>query len=213
MWYGPATFRGARRAGPPTERDTKNMNRIMSRPGAALLLGLCSLAGLAGCGGGENPPFTVYNPKEQRIRDQFGTVTGRDGYTLFGNKRSQQAALGEGGGGGGGIGVNAYLWRGALETINFMPLASADPFGGLIITDWFQPPESPDERLKVHVLILDRALRADAVRVSVFRQTRPGGQGSWADAPVDPKTATALEDKILTKARELRIASASESTG
>ena len=70
----------------------------------------------------------------------------------------------------------------------------------------YQPPENPDERLKVHVLILDRALRADAVKVSVFRQTRRGG--GWADAPVDPKTSTALEDKILTKARELRIATA-----
>jgi hypothetical protein len=86
-----------------------------------------------------------------------------------------------------------------------MPLASADPFGGLIISDWYQPPERPDERLKLHVLILDRALRADAVKVSVFRQTR-SGEG-WVDAPVDPQTATALEDKILTKARELRIAS------
>jgi Domain of unknown function (DUF3576) len=58
------------------------------------------------------------------------------------------------------------------------------------------------------VLILDRALRADAVKVSVFRQTRQPGLSDWADQPVDPATATALEDKILTKARELRIASA-----
>ena len=106
-----------------------------------------------------------------------------------------------------GIGVNAYLWRGALETLDFLPLASADPFGGLIITDWYQPASTPDERLKVHVLILDRALRADAVKASVFRQVRK--DGGWVDAAVDPATTTALEDKILTRARELRIASAS----
>ena len=116
------------------------------------------------------------------------------------------AAADAGGGGGGGIGVNAYLWRGALETINFMPLASADPFGGLIITDWYQPASAPDERLKVHVLILDRTLRADGVKVSVFRQLRDG-RGEWVEEPVDPQTVTELEDKILTKARELRIAS------
>ena len=183
------------------------MTRIVGRAGAVLLLGVLGSA-LTGCGYGENPPFSEYSPHEQRLRDQFGTVSGKDGFTLFGGRKSQQASTD---GSGGGIGVNAYLWRGALQTLDFMPLASADPFGGLIITDWYQPPESPDERLKVHVLIMDRALRADAVKVSVFRQTRQGG--GWADAPVDPKTSTALEDKILTKARELRIATAQTASG
>ena len=184
------------------------------RPTTPLLLPLTAVAvlTLAGCGGlprGKNPEFTVYDPKEQRIRDRYGTVTGQDGFSLFGNRGGNSRSASNDSGGGGGIGVNAYLWRGTLETLDFMPLASADPFGGLIITDWYQPPESSGERLKVHVLILDRTLRADAVKVSVFRQTRQGGGGGdWADAPVDSKTATALEDKILTKARELRIASA-----
>ena len=131
------------------------------------------------------------------------------GLAACGRGSARKAALEEGGGGGGGgIGVNAYLWRGALETLNFMPLASADPFGGLIITDWYQPPESPDERLKLQVLIRDRTLRADGLRVSVFRQTRDRESG-WVDAPVDPRTALELEDKILTRARELRVAAVS----
>lgn len=177
------------------------------RPTALLAIPLL-LPALAACGSlprGKNPDFTVYDKQDQRIRERYGTVTGQDGITLFGRGGNSRAASNDAGGSG-GIGVNAYLWRGTLETLDFMPLASADPFGGLIITDWYQPPESGGERLKVHVLILDRALRADAVKVSVFRQTRQGSD--WADAPVDPKTATALEDKILTKARELRIASA-----
>ena len=70
-----------------------------------------------------------------------------------------------------------------------MPLASADPFGGLIITDWYQPAGLTDERLKVHVLILDRSLRADGVKVSVFRQLRDA-RGDWVDEPVDPKTVS-----------------------
>ena len=158
------------------------------------------------------PEFTVYDPQQQRQRDRSGTVTGRDGITIFGTGNSeaaQQAAAAASG--SGGIGVNAYLWRGALETINFMPLASADPFGGLIITDWYQPVGLTDERLKVHVLILDRSLRADGVQVSLFRQLRDA-RGDWVDEPVDTKTVSELEDKILTKARELRIAGL-ETTG
>jgi hypothetical protein len=169
---------------------------------------LALLAALAFGGCGVEPEykeFTVFDPKEQRQRDRAGTVTGTDGITIFGSG-NRAVATADVGGGGGGIGVNAYLWRGALETINFMPLASADPFGGLIITDWYQPASAPDERLKVHVLILDRSLRADGVKVSVFRQLRDG-RGEWVEEPVDPNTVTELEDKILTKARELRIAS------
>ena len=83
-------------------------------------------------------------------------------------------------------------------------MASADPFGGLIITDWYQSVEAPNERLKLHVLIKDAALRADALKVSLFRQL-PDGKGGWLDAPIDEGTERALEDKILTRARELRI--------
>lgn len=103
------------------------------------------------------------------------------------------------------IGVNSYLWHASLDTLSFMPLASADPFGGVIITDWYSAPENPNERMKVTVYILDRRLRADGIRVAVFRQTRSAD--SWADAQVNPDTATKLEDAILTRARELRLAS------
>ncbi len=175
----------------------------------SLLFSSLALLGLAACGPAETDEFTVYDPKEQRYRERTGTFTGTDGITIFGsgNRKASLEQGGGDGGSGGGVGVNAYLWRGALETLNFMPLASADPFGGLIITDWYQPASIPDERLKVHVLILDRSLRADAVQVSVFRQGR-SDRGEWLEQPVDPQTAVDLEDKILTKARELRIASA-----
>ena len=107
---------------------------------------------------------------------------------------------------GTGVAVNAYLWRASLDTINFIPLVSADPFGGVIITDWYTPAETPNERMKVQVTILDRELRADGVRVSVFKQqTSPKG-GSWVDAQVDPRTNIDIENAILTRARQLRIA-------
>jgi hypothetical protein len=105
-----------------------------------------------------------------------------------------------------GLGVNGYLWRAALDTLRFMPLASADPFGGTIITDWFAPPETPAERFKATVYILDKRLRADALRVSVFHQTRDKN-GEWADAAVDPATNGKMENAVLARARQLRLAS------
>ncbi|MGH6879250.1 MAG: DUF3576 domain-containing protein [Rhizomicrobium sp.] len=103
------------------------------------------------------------------------------------------------------LGVNSYLWHATLDTLAFMPLASADPYGGVIITDWYSAPSDPNERMKVTIYILDRRLRADGIKIAVFRQTR-AAEG-WADAEVNPQTATRLEDAILTRARELRLAS------
>ena len=70
------------------------------------------------------------------------------------------------------LGVNSYLWHASLDTLAFMPLQSADPFGGVIITDWYSAPENPNERMKVTIYILDRRLRADGLKIAVFRQTR-----------------------------------------
>ncbi len=103
-----------------------------------------------------------------------------------------------------GIGVNAFLWRASLDTIRFMPLASEDPFGGVIVTDWYVDPARPAERFKATVYILDTRLRADAVNVSIFRQTRDAS-GGWVDATVSPDTALQIENSILRRARELRL--------
>ena len=100
------------------------------------------------------------------------------------------------------IGVNAYLWRAAVETVSFAPLLQSDSNGGVIVTDWYTNPRDPNERVKMTVSILDRDLRADAVRVAASRQVTQGGQ--WVDAPVQAATVQKLEDIILTKARELR---------
>lgn len=107
------------------------------------------------------------------------------------------------------LGVNSYLWHATLDTLAFMPLASADPFGGVIITDWYSAPSNFGERMKVTIYILDRRLRADGIKIAVFRQTH--SSDGWIDAQVNPETATKLEDAILTRARELRLAS--EPTG
>jgi hypothetical protein len=102
------------------------------------------------------------------------------------------------------IGVNGYLWRATLDTLSFMPLASADPYGGVIITDWYANPEKPDERFKCTVYILDARLRADGLNVAVFKQQRDA-TGNWVDQPSAGQTETDIENAILTKARQLRL--------
>jgi predicted small lipoprotein YifL len=100
--------------------------------------------------------------------------------------------------------VNRYLWAASLETLDFLPVLRADPISGLLLTDWYSNPETPNERFKVSVYILDTALRADALRVSVFRQERDA-RGEWVEASVNPATGREIENSILTRARQLRL--------
>jgi hypothetical protein len=104
----------------------------------------------------------------------------------------------------GAIGVNGYLWRATLDTLAFMPLASADPYGGVVITDWYANPEKPDERFKATVYILDSRLRADGLNVTVFKEIA-NGAGGWTPAPTADQTSTDIENAILTRARQLRL--------
>ncbi|RMD62639.1 MAG: DUF3576 domain-containing protein [Alphaproteobacteria bacterium] len=146
-----------------------------------------------------------YNRRANPNRDPYstpGSVFGPGGFDFLGGSSEEANAAT---GGAVGIGVNSFLWRASLDTLSFMPLASADPFGGVIITDWYAPPETQNERFKVTVYILGRDLRADGIRAAVFRQVRTA-DGTWVDAKVEPKTATDLEDAILTRARQLRVA-------
>ncbi len=125
------------------------------------------------------------------------SVFGKGGLSVFGGKKDQND-------GSNGIGVNSYLWRASLDTVSFMPLASADPFGGVIITDWYTAPEKPDERFKVNVFILDKQLKSDGIKVKVFRQNQKGGK--WVDSTVADNTGAKMEEAILTRAREIRVA-------
>lgn len=188
------------------------------------LLG-ASLAGCAsGSGNDSNYPEQygggdTYDPfgADAEEENAQGGIFGPNGLVLFGggneentqNERRSNSLTGSGSGTGGGIGVNSFLWRASLDTIAFMPLTTTDPFGGVIITDWYQTPQSPEERFKLTVFILDRSLRADGVRVSVFRQERDA-LGGWVDAVVDPEVQVQIENSILTRARQLRVSNFSE---
>ena len=100
-----------------------------------------------------------------------------------------------------GVAVNRHLWRASLDALSFAPMEQADPFGGIIKTGWYTP--TPNERMRVAVYILDSRLRADALRVSVFKEVKKP-TGDWVDGTVDPETVTKLENLILNKARDLK---------
>lgn len=175
---------------------------------SAALLALMGVGLLSACSANENVGYDYPERRKGEHAPTWGerpnnSIFGEGGLQLFGGKKAE----GEQGGGAGGIGVNSFLWRASLDTVGFMPLASADPFGGVIITDWYSPPESPAERFKLNILIMDRQLRADGVKVSTFRQLRDPA-GAWRDVPVEPKTSAEMENTILTRARELRAQSA-----
>ncbi|HEX4180419.1 MAG TPA: DUF3576 domain-containing protein [Caulobacteraceae bacterium] len=124
------------------------------------------------------------------------------GFHPFGGGKPPAAAPGA-------IGVNGYLWRASLDTLAFMPLASADPYGGVILTDWYVNPEKPDERFKCTVYILDTRLRADGLNVTVFKQHHDAS-GAWVDAAASDQTAADIENAILTRARQLRLSNMSQ---
>ncbi len=167
------------------------MRAVFLRSGLSFIAA-SSLVLLAGCGGikakaTDNDDLLDYRTKRS------GSILGDEGFIIGGKKNAADA-------GNTGIGVNAFLWRSSLDTLAFMPLASADPFGGVIITDWYQP--SVSERFKATAYILTRQLRADGLKVSIHRQVLQGNQ--WVDSPVSPATVTEMENKILARARELR---------
>jgi len=152
---------------------------------------------LAACSG-EKADTTSY-PKtdiDQR-RERVGKLTGDQGLVIGGGSEKDKEA------GKNPLGVNSFVWRATLDTLSFMPLASADPFGGVVITDWYEDPATPGERFKVNALILDRQLRADSIKITVFRQKKT--KGIWNDVPVDATLGRKLEDTVLTRARQLRI--------
>jgi hypothetical protein len=130
-------------------------------------------------------------------------IFGQGGLTIFENEGSSQA---NNNGGSSGIGVNSFLWRASLDTLAFMPLLSADPFGGVIITDWYGLPNAKNDRYKINLFILGTALRSDGVRAKVFKQKK-ANDGEWNDIETAEKLDRDLEDAILTRARQLRIAS------
>ena len=171
----------------------------MGRLKKFMLLPLLSLA-LSGCTTDLKMPSWVdadlaRERASERAAEKDGGPRGKiqDSLKLFGSDIRDSGAL---------IGVNALLWRASLDTISFMPLEDADPYGGLIITEWYNNPNNPAERYKITIYILDTRLRADAVRVSLFMQQNVDGE--WVNVSTSEDTRIQLENSILTKARQMK---------
>ena len=159
---------------------------------------LCLLA-LAACSGVDKEARYPTGMDRDGVNDDIyaekESIFGEGGLSILGGKEDATSSD--------VITVNSYLWRSALDTVSFMPLTTVDPFGGVILTDWYSDPAEQDERYKLNVFVIGSQLRSDAIRVSAFQQKKKGGK--WVDTEVDPSVATKIEDAILTHAREIRI--------
>lgn len=171
---------------------------IISIPARALLILGASLLILSACGLTADESTNYPKTEEDRRKEARGKLTGDEGLTIGGGSEKEKDA------GKNPLGVNSFLWRASLDTLSFLPITAADPFGGTILTDWYEDTDALGERFKVNVLILDRQLRADSLKISTFRQKKDA-KGNWADAPTDAKLGRKLEDTVLTRARELRV--------
>lgn len=167
---------------------------------AAIGLVVVAGAGLSACSSWKNIQTEAPEVNPTDMPKGPGLLSGESGNLLdafkgSGNGQATEANT--------NIGVNIYLWRAALESIAFMPITQADSNGGVIVTDWYSQPNQQDERVRANILILGKSLRAEALKVTLFRQQRVGNE--WKDVVVSLATTTALEDTILTKARALKV--------
>lgn len=180
----------------------------IARGPIGIFVGLTLLAGCSGSnlGSKEDSDEVTSGPYRER-RDPSDTLFGEGGLTLGSiNQTNLSGALGIEPGGGGSLPVNKFIWQASLDTLSFLPLASTDPFTGVIATDWGSTPDAPGQRFKVTAYVLNPNLAASSLKVAVYRETR-GEEGVWIPAPVNPETAIKLEDAILSRARQIRVAS------
>ncbi len=104
-----------------------------------------------------------------------------------------------------GMPVNVYLWKGALDTVDFMPLTSADPVGGTIITDWYSTSDNQNERCKLNIFISGKKLSAENLKVNSFCQEF--NDQIWVNKNIDNENNIKIENAILNKAKKLRLQS------
>lgn len=179
----------------------------LTRSWRALGAAALAVVFLAGCEGNyaadPNEPVPAPNVGRNARPDPDDTLFGEDGLTLGrildGSLFGQEPEPGD------RLPINRFLWQGSLETLDFLPLASTDPFTGVIATEWATTPENPAERFKVAAYVTSPELEASSLRVAVFRELRTE-DGVWVPSPVSAETVRRLEDAILTRARQIRIA-------
>ena len=133
---------------------------------------------------------------ENRLRTGGGLFSKKGGIDLLNTKDETSATFR-------GMAINPYLWRGSLETIEFMPLVSADPFAGIIITDWYADFNNPNERCKINIFIKGSEMKINNLKVNSFCQVIV--DGNWLDKQINQKNNADLENAILNKAKKIRL--------
>ena len=103
-----------------------------------------------------------------------------------------------------GFPINPYLWRGSLDTISFMPLVSADPMAGIIITDWYTDQNNIKERCKLNIFIRGVELKTDNLKVNSFCQIL-NDNNNWIDKKISSENNIKIENAILNKSKKIRL--------
>lgn len=150
--------------------------------------GVVALGLLAGCSGGASQQSTesvANNNRGYTSGQEVQNSTGTTIWEAFGLRGQSEVS----------VNVNKYLWAASLEVLNFLPVESVDPFTGVIVTGYGTPPGS-GRAYRATILIDDPAL--DARSLNVALQTRNG--------PASAPAVRAVENAILSRARQLRIA-------
>ena len=153
-------------------------------------------------------PFNKASQKELALSDANNRLTTGGGLfgkkasvNFFGNNNNSENTNT----GVVGMPVNPYLWKASLNTLDFMPLSSTDPFAGVIITDWYTAETSLKERCKLNIFINGKDLNTNNLKVSSFCQTLKNNQ--WVNIPSKTEENTKLENVILNEAKKLKLTS------
>lgn len=133
---------------------------------------------------------------QNRLRTGGGLFGKKAGLPIFGEKNDAKTTSI-------GMPINPYLWKGSLDTIDFMPLSSADPFGGIIITDWYTDLQNKNQRCKINIYIKGIELKTNNLKVNSFCQNFEDNK--WIDIPTNINNNTQLENAILNKAKKLKL--------
>ena len=136
---------------------------------------------------------------ENRLRTGGGLFGKKAGFDLLGNNNDSSQTVSM------GMPINPYLWKGSLETVNFMPLMSADPFSGIIITDWYSANDIQSERCKINIFIKGVELNSRNLKVNSFCQ-KLNSTNIWVDQETDNENNIQLENAIFNKAKKIRLA-------
>ena len=129
-----------------------------------------------------------------------GGLFGKDGIDIFSTDKNKEQ---KGGFATIGMPINPYLWSASLETLSFIPLSSADPFGGTIFTDWYSTQANENERCKINVFISVAELKTQNLRVSSFCEVFK--KNKWVGVTTNNRDNIDLENAILNKAKKLKL--------